>query len=128
MSNTQRPTLQKKVTRVSKAKQDEGLDRGIKITIDGEEYEARVGDVTGKIGGDLRRATGYSFMRLMDLVADDPDLDVLLAWVYVSRRIKGEDIAFDDVELTYAQVLGDGFEIELAGAVGTEDVVENPEG
>lgn len=111
-----RPSLSRAHTRSSEAKRDEALDTGARITIEGEAFEARIGDVTPSIARELRRATGGGFMSLLSTMADDPDVDVVSAFVWVARRIRGEAIALDDVNVTYAQMLADGFDVQEAGA------------
>ena len=119
-----RPPLDRKVTRKSEEKRDEALDQGLKLTIDGEVYEARVGDVTPDIARELRSYTGKGFMNLIQTTAEDPDIDVISAFVWVARRIRGESVAFEDVSISYSQMLSDGFDVALPGA---EDA-DSPEG
>ena len=116
MSNTQRPSLQRQHTRSTKAKQASELDQGYRLVVDGEVYEARVGEVTVPIARELRRGIGTGFVGLLQQLATDPDIDVVAAAIWVARRIRGEQIGLDDVEFGYGQLAGDGFEISTPGA------------
>lgn len=121
-----RPPLDRQVSRKSKEKAASALDHGIRIRIEGEVYEARVGDVTPELARELRANTGHSFVWLMDQIGEDPDIDLLSSFVWVARRIAGDDVAFADVSVSYAQFLSDGFEMSLPGPEVTD--VTNPEG
>lgn len=125
-ATTKRPPLARKVTNDHKKKRDEALDQGLKLTIDGEVYEARVGDVTAEIARELRQHTGKGFMHLVRTTAEDPDIDVISAFVWVARRVVGEEVAFEDVSISYAAMLGDDFEVSLPGAEDTDG--DHPEG
>lgn len=114
MSNARRPTLTKKHTRASETKREEALQQGFKMTIEDEVYEARLGDVTPALARELRKHSGYGFLGLVKTMADDPDVDLISAAVWVARRIKGEMVAFEDVEVGYAALLADGFEVAVA--------------
>lgn len=122
---TTRPALARKVTPKSEANRAEALDQGVKFTLpDGGTYEVRVGDVTPQLGREIRNALGMSFQRLMDEVVRDVDVDTISAFVWIARRIKGEQVALDDVTVTYADMLSDGFDIDVAGAEVVEDSPE----
>lgn len=114
-------TIDHKTSRSTTEAQDRALDEGIRITLDGEVYELRVGDITSALTRELRAHSGLSFNRLMEYVVDDPDSDVIAAFVWLSRRIQGDDVAFEDVTVTYRQLLGDGFDIETPGAPDEDD-------
>lgn len=117
MSNTQRPSLQRKHTRTTKSKTDDALNTGISVTIDGVLYEARLGDVTPGIARELRRNIGTGFMGLLEQLGESPDLDLIAAVVWVSCHIKGEPITFAqaDARVSYAAMADEGFEIGVAG-------------
>lgn len=119
-----RPTTARKVTRKTEEKRDDALDQGVSLTIDGESYVVRVGDVTPQIARELRNESGMSFMRLIGTVSSDPDIDVISAFVWLARRIRGEDVAFGDVEVTYGQILSDGFDVSVPDAA---EVADSPE-
>lgn len=121
-----RPTTARKVTRKTEETRSGFLESGLRITIDGETHELRMGDVTPALAGELRRRAGFGFHTLTQVLATDPDIDVLSAFVWLCRRIAGEQVQFDEVAVTYAQMLADGFEI---GAPDDVDggVAEGPE-
>lgn len=126
MSNTQtRPSLAKKHTRKSEEGREDVLNAGARIKIDDVWHEARLGDVTPTIGRELRTATGMSFMKLLGTLGEDPDLDVLQAFVFVARRIKGEVVSIDDVAVSYEAIFADDFEVVAAGAEEVD--AANPE-
>ncbi len=117
MSNAKRPkrpSLAKKHTRQSELNREKALEQGYKLIIEGETYEARIGDVTPAIARELRKHTGMGFMRLVQEMAQDPDVDLISAAVWVARRIAGEMVSFEDVEVGYAALLGDDFEVAIA--------------
>lgn len=119
-----RPALARKVTPGSEKSRLDALDQGVKFTIDDATYEVRVGDVTPQLGREIRNSLGMSFQKLMDEVVRDVDVDTISAFVWIARRIKGEQVALDDVTVTYADMLSDGFDIDVAGA---EEVEDSPE-
>lgn len=123
-----RPPLDRQVTRQSKEKVASQLDQGIRMTIDEETYDVRVGDVTPEIARELRTHTGKSFMWLMNTLTDDPDVDILSAFVWVARQIRGDDVAFHDVSVSYATFLSDGFDLSLPGVEDAKVDPTNPEG
>jgi hypothetical protein len=121
-----RPALQRKHTRTTDAKAQAELDAGVRITFEGETYEVRFGDITSTIARQLRTKTGMSFNALMREISVDPDADTLAAFMWLSRRLAGEDVEIDDVVVTYRQILLDeGFEVAVAGQREDED---GPEG
>jgi hypothetical protein len=124
MSNTKRPTTARKVTRSTEENRQDALEQGVRITLDGESYEVRLADVTPNLTRELRRQTGMSFNQLMREVVTDPDLDSLAGFAWMARRIAGESLEIDDVMVTYAQILDEGFEVATPGK-RTED--DDPE-
>ena len=90
MSNTQRPALQRKHTRTTETKRNDELDQGLTVSVDGKQYSVRAGDLTSMDTMALRRETGFSFIGLMRAVQTDPDIDLIAALVWLSRRIDGE--------------------------------------
>lgn len=122
MSNTQRPTTARKVTRTTEANREDALDQGLRITLEGEVHEVRVGDITSSMARELRAHTGFGPMQLIRQCAVDPDVDLLSAFVWLARRINGEPVRFEEVEVTYAQLLSDGFDVTTPG-----DVEPDPE-
>jgi hypothetical protein len=115
MSNTRRPTTARKVTRTSEANREDALDQGLRITIDGEAHEVRVGDITSPLARELRAKIGFGPIQLIQLCGADPDVDLISAFVWLARRISGEMVRFEEVEVTYAQLLSDGFDVDVPG-------------
>lgn len=109
-----RPSLSRKHTRASDDKRKSDLNRGLKITVDGDEFVVRIGDVTPDLAAQVRRHTGMSFMRVMDLCGEDPDVDVLTAFEWVARRLRGEDVAYSQVEFSYYDIESDAFDVSEA--------------
>lgn len=105
MSNT-RPSTARKVTRKTEAKRDASLDEGLKIAIDGTEYEVRRGDLTALDSRELRRQVGMSFVAVIRECGTDPDIDLIAAVVWLARRVKGE------IHLTYNDVAAEmGYDV-----------------
>ena len=73
-----------------------------------------------------RARIGTGFMGLLDQMAGAPDIDLVSAAVWVSRRIRGEAVAFDAVAVTYADMLAEGFDIVSPGAEEADP--SDPEG
>lgn len=102
MSN--RPSLARKQTPRSEKQRKDALNEGLSVNVDGTVYTVRLGDLKGSDTAALRRSTGYSWMGLMRAAQLDPDLDVIAALVWMSRRLAGERLLeFDEVadELGY---------------------------
>lgn len=89
MAAPDRPSLARKHTRTTETHREEGLDEGIVMNIDGEVFEARVGDMTPELTRELRAACGMGFMTLMNTCGTDPDIDVVSSFVWLARRIRG---------------------------------------
>lgn len=115
MTTASRPAAGRKQTRTTEKKRDEELDRGVQITLSGETYVVRVGDMTSRIERDLRRQYGGSFEKLKGELSNDPGSDSIATFIWLARRVAGEDVALDDVELSYADILGGDLDVELAG-------------
>lgn len=62
-------------------------DRVVRFEFNGAVYAARPREVTPALARECRTVTGYSPMQLMSLAFD---IDVLAAWVWLSRRQAGE--------------------------------------
>ncbi|HKY57855.1 MAG TPA: hypothetical protein VJL80_07440 [Aeromicrobium sp.] len=125
MSNTRkpatRPSTARKVTPRTEAKREAALDSGLRITIDGEHYDVRLGDITPALARELRSHVGLGPLQLINQTGIDPDIDRLSAFVWLARRLRGERVEFDDVSVTYAQMLSDGFD------VGFPEAEDDPE-
>lgn len=120
MTTTSRPPARKRTTRTENKRADE-LEQGLRLTLDGESYEIRLGDVTSTVTRELRRTTGMSFNELMRLTTVDPDSDVIAAFVWMARRLAGEQVDIDDVIVTYSQLLDDGFDVSVPGKRSEDD-------
>lgn len=117
-----RPSLARKHTRSTESARNAALDSGIRVKIGDEVFEVRIGDITPQLAGELRRSTGMSFRLLMSLLDEDPDIDLLTAFEWLARRIRGEDVAMSDVEFTYEDMADDSFDMEeLEGAAEEAD-------
>lgn len=114
MSNAKRPSAARKHTRTTEQNREEALSQGYRLTIEGEVYQAQLGDVTPALARELRKESGMGFLGLIRQLAGDPDVDLISAAVWVARRIKGEVVAFKDVEVGYAAILSDGFDVATA--------------
>lgn len=113
MSN--RPNLARKQTRTGTTQRREELDAGLSVVVDGTTYTVRMGDITGALASQLRRETGHSFRGLMMAAAQDPDIDIVAALVWLSRKIDGEHL------LTFTEVADSmdyEMDLELVDATG----------
>lgn len=120
-----RPTLQRKVTRKTKEKATDDLNRGLRVEVDGEAFEIRVGDVSPKLARELRRETGMGFMSLLAALVRDPDTDLVSTFVWFARRVRGEEVDIDDVAVGYDVLTDpDRFDVDEAGA---EVIAPGPE-
>lgn len=114
MSN-KRPPLRPMRTRGTEENRNAALDQGARIILDGVAYEVRAGDLNGLTAARLRKECGYSFNRLLELLSEDADLDVLGALVWLSRIVKGEHVSLAEVleGIGYQQIIDEGFDVEL---------------
>lgn len=114
-TTAKRPSTARKVTRSTESARESALDQGLSITLDGQTHEVRVGDISSSIARELRAHVGFGPMQLIRQCAIDPDVDLISAFVWLARRINGEHVAFNDVEVTYGQLLADGFDVSMPG-------------
>ena len=84
----------------------------------------RFGDVTPDIARQLRQNTGMGFMQII-AIAVSPDVDLLAAFIWVSRLIDGERIPLNKIEVDYNAVFADDFDI--SDAIDGDDEVTGPE-
>jgi hypothetical protein len=113
-----RPNIARKQTRTTHAQRREEMDAGLSLVVNGTKYTVRIGDIHGILASQLRRETGYSFRGLMMAAAKDPDIDIVAAIMWLSRRIDGEHmLAFEDV----AEGLDYDADVELAEADGAPE-------
>lgn len=90
----------------------------IVVVIDGEKYPFRLSEITARDSGALRSATGMSLRAIMSAAKTDPDIDVIAALVWLSRRQHGEKtLAYDDV----AAEIGYDTTFDLEGVADAED-------
>jgi len=69
----------------------------IRISVDGQHYTFRPGDVTALDAQALRRATGMSMRGLWDAAQNDPDIDVIASLVWLARRAKEPSLSYETV-------------------------------
>lgn len=119
MSNARKPTLNRKVTPKDEDKRREILDQGFALTLDGETYTVRLGDITPQFAREIRLVTGRSFRALALLLEEDADVDVVADALWIAKRLAGEDVALEDVSVDYAQ-LAEGA-VEAAGPAEEPD-------
>jgi hypothetical protein len=124
MSNTQRPTAARKHTRTTKAKREDELNAGLKVILDGETYVVRQGDMTSRIERELRREYGGSFESLKRELGNDPGSDSIATFIWLARRVAGEHVTLDDVEVSYADILDGDLDVDLAGKPEESDSPE----
>lgn len=87
---------------------DKSLDEGVTIVVDGKDYTVVAGDLSALDTMALRRETGFSFRSLIMSLQSDPDVDLVAALVWLSRRIGGEQM------LSYAEVARDiGYDADI---------------
>lgn len=117
MSNTvkKRPDLARKVTRKTVEREDADLAQGLRVDVNGESYEVRIGDVTPEVARRLRRECGFGFMKLLAMTQEDPDTDLLSTFVWVARLIRGEDVELAECDVTYEAMIRDDFDVAQAG-------------
>lgn len=114
-AGTERPPLARAHTRTTEAKRDEALNEGIRLTMDGETFEVRFGDMTPALERELRRETGMSFFKLLTLCGEDPGSDVLSTLKWLALRIRGEEVGLDDVEVTIGDLITERVDVSSAG-------------
>lgn len=120
-----RPSLARKHTRKTEENRTDALDSGMTITLDGETYEVRIGDITPSLARAVRREFGCGPQSLIRQLAADPDIDLLAGFIWLARRIRGEGVDLEDVEagVSYASLTADDFS---AGVAQPEEVGDLP--
>lgn len=106
-----RPSPTRKFTQADKAAREKALKSGLRITVDGQAFQVRAGDLSALDELELRRTIGCSFMGLVQQVANDPGYDLLAAVIWLARKTGGEP------DLTYREVasevhFGDDIDLE----------------
>lgn len=114
MSNARRPsTARKPPTKAMLAERDAALEEGISLSVDGTVHTVRMGDLSAMDTLALRKEVGMSFMGLMDAFRKDPDIDLIAALVWLSRRAAGEaSLSYEAV----ASELGYDLDVEMVEA------------
>jgi hypothetical protein len=81
----------------------------IVVVVDGVRYPLAFDAISAKVAGDCRRACGMSPRQLVDALQQSPDIDLVAALMWLSRRQNGEPgVSYDDIAqaLTYDTDLG----------------------
>lgn len=121
-----RPPLARKHTPQTEAKRNAALDQGLRVTFQGQLYEVREGDLTAMHVRDLRKELGVSWMGLMKGLMEDPDLDLIVGLIWLSRRVQGEGIPYAAVASEIGYLAAEGLVFEQL--TEPEQVDDNPEG
>lgn len=101
------------------------LDVGLSISFDGKSYTVRAGDLTAWDTRELRKQVGYSFHGLLAAFTEDPDIDLIAALVWLSKRVDGDRLTKYE---TVAEDIGYGvFDTLDVADAGQEDVDGDPE-
>ena len=128
MTAPNRPSLAPKVTRGTEDKRADVLNFGIAMTlpVEGgvEEFSLRIGELTSPIARELRANYGGSFEMLVTELLAVPGIDTIATFVWLCRRVRGEQIGLDDVLVSYEQMFSDDFQVTLADA---EELNGSPE-
>lgn len=92
MSNTRRPSAARQHTRTTEQKQDDELDKGLKVTeVDGTVLTVRVRDVKGKHDAALVAVCGLDFMGLLEKLNERQGLDLMAAALWFCRLVNDRD-------------------------------------
>lgn len=114
MSNTQRPAA-RKPSRSADKKASDALDSGVRFIVGDQVHEVRIGEITPRLAREVRRETGSTVMQLIEEVGEAADLDTIAALIWIARRIQGENVTFDDIDIDYGTVMSDDFQVDVAG-------------
>lgn len=106
-TGTQRPSIQRKHTRSTKAKQDAELDETFAIRVDGEVYKITPADLTGAQEFRIRQATGMSVTQVITNLQAAPGVDMLGVFMWIARTTAGEKVELMEVleSISYASDL-----------------------
>lgn len=85
---------------------------GLKIDLDGKSYVVRQSDISPHDVRALRKETGLSWAGLARELQSDPDIDLIAALIWLSRRIDGDEVSYRSIldEVSYDSDLEIGFE------------------
>lgn len=125
-TTAKRPSTARKVTPRSEANRQSALNEGVRLTLDGEVFTLRIGDVSPALAREVRKVTGRSFNSLLQDITTDPDIDVIAEAIWVARRINGDTLTLDEVILDYEILFSDRFEIAEAGEPTADEVEPDP--
>lgn len=93
------------------------MDQGFVVSVGGEQFTVRLGDMTALDTMALRRETGFTFLTLTKALEEAPDLDLIAVLVWLARRTSGEKtLAFNDVAAT----IDYESEIDIVGEPGAD--------
>lgn len=110
----QRPSARRVHTRTSTQKAKDQLEAGIRLTRGDQVYELRIGDVDAASARRLRATTGYGPLSLMQAIVNDPDVDMVAAWIWLCDIVAGRDTELEDIEVSYADIFDDRFDVDQA--------------
>jgi hypothetical protein len=72
--------------------------RVVLVTVNGETYPFSPDEISAVDAASLRKATGMSLRSVLDSATKDPDIDVVAALLWLSRRQNGEpNLPYDAV-------------------------------
>lgn len=117
-----RPSLQRVHTRTSEENRTAMLERGVRFAVGEQVYAVRLGDLSALDSLAFRKEVGIPFAQALSLAeADEFDVDLLAALMWMARRVAGErDLTFNEVasEVGYSDL----FSVTAAEAeTGDED-------
>lgn len=94
------------------------------LILDGVKYPFRLAEVTARDSGALRKACGISLRAAVAALKDDPDIDIIAALVWLSRRQNGEpNVSYDEV----AEAIGYDTEFAYEGLQEADEDPDSPE-
>lgn len=106
MSNAKKPVVKRAPsTRRSQDEKQKALNQGLRVTFEGRVYEVRYGDVTPALARELRANTGMGWNQLMSMLMVDPDIDLMQSFLWLARRLQGERVQLDGVDVSYEDVI-----------------------
>ena len=87
----------------------------VTIKVDGSEYPVWLSELSALDSAALRAETGFSVRAVLAAASDDPDLDVVAAIVWLSRRQAGDPVSFAEV------AAGIGYDAEFDTVTSVEE-------
>lgn len=118
----------RKIGRQKLAERD-APDLILSLKVDGKlgTYPVRFDEVSAAEIAGLRSAVGYGINQLQKYLAADPDIDVLAALVWLSRRQNGEtSVTYDEVAepITYGSIDPESLKIEQGSEPAGDEAEE----